>query len=81
MKTVAAMLVLFWRKYITESYDYTQDWLSHAKTNGASHVVVVWSGFEMEEFPVFVRRGDNPEKVREIYNQVPTARVSRILAV
>jgi len=81
VKTIVKKIVVFWQKYVTESYDYMPDWLSHAKEVGASHLVTVWDSFEMEEFPVFIMSGDTPERIRRVYDHVSTTRVSRIIAV
>lgn len=74
-------LSVLWQKYITGSYDETLDWLSRAKAIGATHLVVVWDSFETEQFPRFIMPGDNPERVKIIYNQHPTTSVSKVLVV
>lgn len=74
-------LVTFWKKYVTGSYDEAPNWLSRAKTMRASYLVTVWDSFEMEQFPVFIMPGDDPERIKRIYNQHPTTSVSKVMAV
>ncbi len=81
VKGIIENLVTFWKKYITGSYDETPNWLLHAKTIGAKHLIVIWDSFEMEQFPRFIMPGDDPERVKRIYNQHPTTNVSKVIAI
>ena len=81
IRSVIEGLIIFWKKYITGSYDETPNWLLRGKAIGAAYLIVVWDSFDLEQFPVFVMPGDDLERVKRIYNQSPTTNVSKIIAI
>lgn len=55
-----------------------RNWLHRAKSNGATHVIVVCDTFDHEDYPVEVKPG---EDVRKMHNDYSKKDMQRIMEV
>ncbi len=40
-----------------------RNWLETAKQNGATHLLVLCDAFDWEDYPVEIKKGENPQKI------------------
>ena len=55
-----------------------KDWLLRGKKNNCSHVIVVCDTFDYEDYPVFVKQGDD---VRKVFNAHSGINMQRVMEV
>jgi hypothetical protein len=58
-----------------------REWLAAGKAEGASHVIVVCDDFSYEDYPVYVKLGQDVRKVFEEYNGKEMQRVMEVYAL
>jgi hypothetical protein len=53
-------------------------WFEQGKKNGASHMIVACDTFDHEDYPVYVKPGDNPKKEVTKIEASPMQRVMEV---
>lgn len=56
-----------------------KSWLEYGQAQGATHMIVVCDTFDYEDYPVYVKPGEDPRKVAEKYQDFN--RMSRVMEV
>lgn len=55
-----------------------REWLERGKAEGATHMIVVCDTFDHEDYPVFVKKGEDVRKVHAEYNGQNMQRVMEV---
>jgi hypothetical protein len=56
-----------------------KEWLERGKSKKATHLIVVCDTFSYEDYPVFVKEGEDPKEIAKKYNNLDE--MSRVMEV
>lgn len=58
-----------------------KEWLEEAKRNGSTHMLVVCDTYDYEDYPVYVKKGQNCQDVVSAYHGKDMQRVMEVYSM